>query len=44
LRPGSTLVGDDAACHKKNDLEAIARDCDHCVLLLPPYSLDRSRI
>jgi putative transposase len=44
LRPGSTLIWDNAAFHNKKDLQAIARDCGHHVLFLPPYSPDLSRI
>jgi hypothetical protein len=44
LRPGSTLIWDNAAFHKKKDLEAVARDCSRHVLFLPPYSPDLNRI
>ena len=44
LRPNSTIIYDNAAFHKKKDLEAIAHECGHHVLFLPPYSPDFSRI
>lgn len=44
LRPVSTLIWDNAAFHNKKDLEAIARECGHHVLFLPPYSPDLNRI
>ena len=44
LRPNSTLIFDNAAFHKKKDLEVIAREYGHHVLFLPPYSPDFSRI
>lgn len=40
LHPHSTLIFDNAAFHKKNDLEAIAQEQGHHVLFLPPYSPD----
>jgi transposase len=44
LRPNSTIIYDNAAFHKKKDLEAIAREHGHHILFLPPYSPDFSRI
>jgi putative transposase len=44
LRPNSTLIFDNAAFHKKHELEAIAREHGHHLLFLPPYSPDLSRI
>ncbi len=44
LRPNSTLIYDNAAFHKKTDLEAIAHQHGHHVLFLPPYSPDLNRI
>jgi putative transposase len=44
LRPNSTIIYDNAAFHKKKDLEAIARASGHHILFLPPYSPDFSRI
>jgi transposase len=44
LRPNSTIVWDNAAFHKKKDLEAIAAEHGHYVLFLPPYSPDFSPI
>ena len=44
LRPNSTIIFDNAAFHKKKDLEAIAHEHGHYVLFLPPYSPDLSRI
>jgi transposase len=40
LRPGSTIVWDNAPFHKKKDLEVIAAEKGHHVLFLPPYSPD----
>lgn len=40
LRPNSTLIFDNAVFHKKKDFEAIAHECGHEVLFLPPYSSD----
>ena len=44
LRPHSTLIFDNAAFHKKKDLEAIAQENGHYVLFLPPYSHNLSPI
>ena len=44
LRPDSTIIWDNAAFHKKKDLEAIADEHGHHVLFLPPYSPDFSPI
>jgi len=44
LRPDSTIIWDNAAFHKKNDLEAIAGEHGHSILFLPPYSPDFSPI
>lgn len=44
LRPHSTLIFDNAAFHKKKDLEAIAQENGHHVLFLPPYSPDLNPI
>lgn len=40
LRPNSTLIYDNAAFHKKDQLEAIAKKYGHHILFLPPYSPD----
>jgi len=44
LRPHSTLIFDNAAFHKKKDLETIAQENGHHVLFLPPYSPDLNPI
>jgi transposase len=44
LRPASTIIWDNAAFHKKKDLEAIASQHGHHILFLPPYSPDFSPI
>jgi putative transposase len=44
LRPNSTIIYDNAAFHKKKDLEAIAHEHGHHILFLPPYSPGFSRI
>jgi putative transposase len=44
LRPNSTIIYDNAAFHKKQALDAIARDYGHQILFLPPYSPDLNRI
>lgn len=44
LRPNSTMIFDNAAFHKKKDLEAVAGEHGHHLLFLPPYSPDLSRI
>jgi len=40
LRPNSTIVFDNAAFHKKKELETLAERLGHYVLFLPPYSPD----
>lgn len=40
LRPGSTIIWDNARFHKKTELEAIAQEHGHHILFLPPYSPD----
>ncbi len=40
LRPGSTIIMDNAAFHKKKDVRKIASKFGHHVLFLPPYSPD----
>lgn len=40
LRPGSTLIMDNARFHRKQDIERIAKKSGHYVLFLPPYSPD----
>ena len=40
LKPNSTIIWDNAPFHKKKDLEAIAHECGHHILFLPPYSPD----
>lgn len=44
LRPNSTIIWDNAAFHKKKDLEAIAYEHGHHILFLPPYSPDFNAI
>lgn len=44
LRPASTLIFDNAAFHKKKDLEEIAAEHGHHVPFLPPYGPDFSLI
>ncbi len=44
LRPNSTLIFDNAAFHKRQDLEAIAQERGHYVRFLPPYRPDFNRI
>ena len=44
LRPGSTLIWDNASFHRKKDLEAIAAEQGHFILFLPPYSPDLNPI
>ena len=44
LRPGSTIIWDNAAFHKKSDLAAIAAEQGHPGLFLPPYSPDLNPI
>lgn len=44
LQPGSTIIWDNAAFHKKSDLAAIAAEHGHSVLFLPPYSPDLNPI
>ena len=38
LRPGSTIIWDNAPFHKKNDLASIAKEYGHHILFLPPYT------
>lgn len=40
LRPNSTIIWDNAAFHRKSDLDAIAAEHGHHILFLPPYSPD----
>lgn len=40
LRPGSTLIMDNARFHRKRDIETLAKAAGHHVLFLPPYSPD----
>lgn len=40
LRPGSTIIMDNAAFHRKADVTKIAKKAGHDVLFLPPYSPD----
>lgn len=44
LKPNSTLILDNAAFHRKNDVFRIAEQAGHKVLFLPPYSPDFNRI
>lgn len=44
LKPNSTLILDNAAFHRKNDVFDIAQKAGHKVLFLPPYSPDFNRI
>lgn len=44
LRPNSTLILDNAAFHRKDDVFRIAEKTGHQVLFLPPYSPDFNRI
>ena len=44
LNPDSTLIWDNAAFHKKKDLEVIAHEHGHHILFLPSYSPDFSPI
>lgn len=40
LDPESTIIMDNAAFHKKKEIQAIAQEAGHEVLFLPPYSPD----
>ena len=40
LRPGSTIIMDNAAFHRKADVTKIANEAGHNILFLPPYSPD----
>jgi transposase len=40
LRPGSTIIWNNAAFHKNADLQSIAQKDGHFILFLPPYSPD----
>ena len=40
LNPTSTIIMDNAAFHKKEDIRAMAEAAGHNVLFLPPYSPD----
>ena len=40
LAPKSTVIMDNAAFHKKDEIKAIAGEFGHEVLFLPPYSPD----
>ena len=44
LNPNSTLILDNAAFHRKDDVFGIAKQAGHKVLFLPPYSPDFNRI
>jgi len=44
LKPNSTLILDNAAFHRKNDVFTIAEKAGHKVLFLPPYSPDFNHI
>ena len=44
LKPNSTLILDNAAFHRKDDVFRIAEQAGHKVLFLPPYSPDFNRI
>ena len=44
LKPNSTLILDNAAFHRKDDVLRIAEQAGHKVLFLPPYSPDFNRI
>ncbi len=44
LPPGSTLVMDNAAFHKRADIEQAVKDAGHAVKYLPPYSPDLNPI
>ena len=44
LNPNSTLILDNAAFHRQNDVFRIAEQAGHKVLFLPPYSADFNRI
>lgn len=40
LNPGSTVIMDNAAFHKKKEIKALADSAGHKVLFLSPYSPD----
>jgi transposase len=40
LNPNSTIILDNAAFHRKDDVFRIAKQAGHKVLFLPPYSPD----
>jgi putative transposase len=40
LNPSSTIIMDNAAFHKKEEIRAMAKAAGHKVLFLPPYSPD----
>ena len=44
LKQNSTLILDNAAFHRKDDVFRIAQQAGHKVLFLPPYSPDFNRI
>lgn len=44
LNPNSTLILDNAAFHRKNDVFRIVQEAGHKVLFLPPYSPDFNKI
>lgn len=44
LKPNSTLILDNAAFHRKDDVFRIAEQAGHKVWFLPPYSPDFNRI
>ena len=44
LRPGSTLIMDNAPIHRKNKIQEIVKSRGHQVLFLPPYSPDFNSI
>lgn len=44
LKPNSTLILDNAAFHRQDDVFRIAKQAGHQVLFLPPYSPDFNRI
>ena len=44
LKPHSTLILDNAAFHRKDDVFRIAEQAGHKVLFVPPYSPDFNRI
>ena len=40
LKPRSTVIMDNAAFHKKEDIRVMAEEAGHKILFLPPYSPD----